>query len=93
MATLQAAIIRHCHTASSLGRILTTNTYLGRRKYQEGGAGRKIWQSNSRQAKYDFASNCKQANCIYESQGALAECLGPPRARQLKNRWQALFLF
>ena len=41
MATLEAATTRHRHT-ESLGGILTTNTYLGRKNHREGGAGRKI---------------------------------------------------
>ena len=40
MATLQAATTRHNHP-ESLSGILTTNTQLGRRNYQEGRAGRK----------------------------------------------------
>ena len=40
MATLQAATTRHPHP-ESLSGILTTNTQIGRRNYQEGGAGRK----------------------------------------------------
>ena len=40
MVTLQAATPRH-HHSESLSGILTTNTPLGRRKYQEGGAHRK----------------------------------------------------
>ena len=40
MVTLQAATPRH-HHSESLSGILTTNTQIGRRNYQEGGAGRK----------------------------------------------------
>ena len=45
----------------------------------------KIWQGNGGRAKYDFISNCKQADCIYESRSAPAKCLEPPKARQLRN--------
>ena len=40
MATPQAATTRHPHP-ESLSGILATNTQIGRRNYQEGGAGRK----------------------------------------------------
>ena len=40
MATPRAATTRHPHP-ESLSGILTTNTQIGRRNYQEGGAGRK----------------------------------------------------
>ena len=33
----------------------------------------------------DFISNCKQADCIYESRSAPAKCLEPLKARQLRN--------
>ena len=45
MATPQAATTRHPHP-ESLSGILTTNTQIGRRNYQEGGAGRKNLEGN-----------------------------------------------
>ena len=35
--------------------------------------------------KYDFTSDCKQANCICESRDAHADHLGPAQARQLRK--------
>ena len=46
MATLQVATTSHRHT-ESLSGILTMNTYLGRKNYQEGGEGRKICKATA----------------------------------------------
>ena len=98
MATVQAATTRHCHTESLSGIIydqylpFTILTYLG------GTVGRVKWaekfkQGNGRQAKYDFASNCKQVKCIYESRGASAGCLGATQGRQQEAAGQHCFYF
>ena len=45
----------------------------------------KASKATASKLKYDFTSDCKQANCIYESQDAHADRLGPARARQLRK--------
>lgn len=45
----------------------------------------KLSKAIASMLKYDFTSDCKQVNCIYLSQDAHADHLGPAQARQLRK--------
>lgn len=45
----------------------------------------KLSKAIASMLKYDFTSDCKQANCICKSRDAHADHLGPAQARQLRK--------
>ena len=45
----------------------------------------KLSKATASKLKYDCTSDCKQANCIYESRDGHADRLGPAQARQLRK--------
>ena len=85
MATLQAALTRHCHIELFSG--ILTNQYLvilGPELKREGRVGKnteKKWQASNKAIANTLCKDLQARNCVYRSQSTLAAPaggIGPP---------------
>ena len=77
MATLQTATTRH-HHPESLSGALPTNTQLGKRNYQEGEAGRKIF-SKAMGGKLTLQVTASKQNAIMNQEMPLLNVWDHPK--------------